>query len=121
MDLAEQLLDVYDLERADQLLSAAEHDSTVGGAAGLVRLQWLLHARPDEAVAAIDSQLPAMLEQLTRAGDDPGLAKAHTAGQWVHWLAGRATAAGEQAGLAAAHARAAGDERLHARALSYEL
>jgi tetratricopeptide (TPR) repeat protein len=69
----------------------------------------------------ITSELPAMLERLRRAGDERGLAKAHMSSQWVHWLAGQATAAGEEARIAAAHAHAAGDERLRARAVSYQL
>jgi class 3 adenylate cyclase len=119
--LAEQLLDSYELDRADRLLSDAEDGAGATDAAALVRLDWLLLARPREAVTVIEDQLPSMIDRLARAGDDRGLAKAHLAGQWLHWLGGRATAAGAQAARAAAHARAAGDQRLHARAVSYQL
>jgi tetratricopeptide (TPR) repeat protein len=68
---------------------------------------------------AIESQLPGMLEQLARAGDERALAKAHMVAFWAHWGASRATPAGDQARLAAAHARKAGDEGLRSRALGW--
>ncbi len=121
VDLAEQLLDSYEFERVDELLTRAEDVPAVAGTSALIRLAWVIHARPHEAMERISSGLPAMLERLTRDGDEQGLAKAHMSGQWVHWLAGQATAAGEEARIAAGHAHAAGDERLRARAVSYQL
>jgi class 3 adenylate cyclase len=119
--LAERLLDSYELERANQLLSDAEDGAAATDEAALVRLDWLLLARPQDAVTVIEGQLSSIIDRLARAGDDRGLAKAHLAGQWLHWLKGRATAAGAQAARAAAHARSAGDQRLYARAVSYQL
>jgi class 3 adenylate cyclase/tetratricopeptide (TPR) repeat protein len=118
VDLAEQLLDSGELARADGLLSAVEQDPEVAGLGALTRFEWLITARPQEATETIESQLPVMLEQLTRAGDHRALAKAHIAAWWAHWVAGRATAAGEEAGLAATHANAAGDEGLRSRAVA---
>ena len=118
VDLAEQLLEAGDLARADELLATAERDSDAGGLAAIVRLEWMTIARPQEATRAIDSQLPGLLEQLARAGDDRGLAKAHMVAFWGHWVgASRATRAAEDARLAAEHARNAGDEGLRSRAL----
>jgi class 3 adenylate cyclase len=119
--LAEQLLDSYELKRVDALLANVENDAMITDAATLVRLDWLLLARPRDAVMTIEGQLPAIIDRLTRIGDERGLAKAHLAGQWLHWLGGRATAGAKQAAQAAAHARAANDQRLYARAVSYQL
>ena len=119
VDLVQQLVDLGELRRADELLSMIEGDPDVALLASLDRLEWLYLVRPHEATQKIAAMLPEMLEQLVRAGDDRGLAKAHNVALWVHWSACQAAAASEQARLAAHHARAAGDEGLRARALSH--
>jgi class 3 adenylate cyclase len=119
VDLAEQLIEADDLARVDQLLAAAERDPDAGGLTALTRLEWLIAARPQEAVQAIAAQLPVMLERLARAGHERGLAKAHMVAFWVQWGASRATPAADQARLAAEHARNAGDEGLRSRALGW--
>jgi class 3 adenylate cyclase/tetratricopeptide (TPR) repeat protein len=121
LDLAEQLVNVGEFLRADELLAIAERDPATAELAALPRLEWLVYARPRDAVAAFESELPNLLERLSRAGDDRGLAKAYIAAWQVHWLASRATPAANAARLAAEHARKAGDHGLHARALSLEL
>jgi DNA-binding SARP family transcriptional activator len=115
--LAGTLLESGELARAGELLSGIEHEPGVAALARLYQLEWLAHSRPDEATDTIDSILHAALELLETAGDERGLAKAHTAAWRVHWAAGRVTAAGEQAKLAAIHAHAAGDEGLRSHAL----
>ena len=62
-----------------------------------------------------------MLDQLARAGDERGLALAHIVAMTVDWVAGRVTAAMEQARLSAVHAERAGDRGLRSRALSWYL
>jgi class 3 adenylate cyclase/tetratricopeptide (TPR) repeat protein len=118
VDLAEELIEAGDLARADELISVAEDDSAAAALGALNRFEWLIRARPHEA-AAIEAALPAMLEQLDRAGDERGMAKAHLAAYWVHWSRSHATAAGHQVRLAAEHARRAFDDGLRLRALGY--
>ena len=121
VELAEQLVDVGEFARADELLSSAEREPELAWVAKLPRLQWLISARPREATAAIESALPDLLERFASAGDERGLAKAHLLASEMHWLASRATQAGAEAELAVEHARRAGEEGLRARALSYQL
>ncbi len=117
VDLAEQLIQAGELIRVEELLSVANEDPDTAGHAALVRLEWLLLTRPDEATQTIEAMLPGMLEQLTSAGDERGLAKAHMAAAMVHWLASRAVPTAEEARLSAQHARNAGDEGLRAQAI----
>ena len=117
VDLAEELIEEGKLGRVDQLLAAAEQDPEVAADAVPVRFTWLVMAKPEDATAIIEAQLPEMLERMTLAGDQRGLAKAHMTAYTVLWLASRATRAAEEARLAAEHARRAGDEGLRSRAL----
>ncbi len=119
VELAEQLIEAGDLGRADELLSAAEGDQKDLGPASLTRLEWLVYSKPGEANQQIESMLPRMLEELTRSGDNRGLAKAHMLAFWMRWTASRATLAGEEVRLAARHAREAGDVGLWSRALGW--
>jgi class 3 adenylate cyclase/DNA-binding SARP family transcriptional activator len=79
IDLAEQLIQAGELVRADELLLSAERGPNAAALAALVRFDWLLHARPQQAIQTIESMLPGMLLQLSQAGDERGLAKAHMA------------------------------------------
>jgi class 3 adenylate cyclase/DNA-binding SARP family transcriptional activator len=119
VDLAEELIDAGELARSDDLLSSAERDPDASALAALVRLEFLVRVRPEELIRTIESALPGILEQLSREGNERGLAKAHLAAFSAHWLAARATSGGEQALLAAEHARDAGDEGLRSRALGW--
>jgi class 3 adenylate cyclase/tetratricopeptide (TPR) repeat protein len=119
VDLAEQLLEIGELDRADRLLISVEGDQDVAGAAALNRLEWQVHARPREAGKQIASRLPAMLQQLGHAGDERGIARAHMLAFWMHWTANQATLAAEEVRLAAEHALAAGDNGMRARALGW--
>jgi class 3 adenylate cyclase/tetratricopeptide (TPR) repeat protein len=116
--LAEQLIEVGDLGRADALLRTAEQDQP-HAAPSLTRLEWRVRAEPGKASTMVESALPRLLRELASAGDERGIAKAHMLAFWVHWTANRATAASEQAKLAADHARAGGDEGLWSRALGW--
>jgi predicted ATPase len=117
VDLAEQLIDTGEIERADELLKVAERDPDTVGLASLIRLGWLMAGRPHDVTQTIESALPGIFRQLSEAGDERGLAKAHMAASDAYWIPGRATAAGEQALLAAEHARNAADEGMRLRAL----
>ena len=117
--LAEQLIESGDLARADELLVEAERGHAEFAPASLTRLEWLVHSQPGEANQKIESILPRMLDELTRAGDDRGLAKAHMLSFWARWTASQATLAAEQVRLAAEHARKAGDIGLSSRALGW--
>jgi tetratricopeptide (TPR) repeat protein len=121
VDLAERLLDIGDLARMDELLSAAERDPQTADLAALTRLDWMVAAEPQRAVRAIETTLPRILERFERAGDAQALAKAHMAAFRVHWYAGRITAAGDELRLVADHAGNAGDEGTRSRALGWSL
>jgi class 3 adenylate cyclase/tetratricopeptide (TPR) repeat protein len=117
LNLAEELVDYGELAQVDELLAVAEQDPEVAPDAGPVRLIWVIQARPEQATATIEAELPGILERLALAGDERGLARAHMTAYSVRWLASRAAEAGEQARLAAEHAGRAGDEGLRTRAL----
>jgi class 3 adenylate cyclase len=117
LELADLLIEAGEFAPADALLNAAEHDPATAVLAALSRLEWLMRVRPDEGVQMIQAQLPDLLEQLAKEGDERGLAKAHLVAFLPHWLDTRATPAAEQVLLAAEHARKAGDEGLRSRAL----
>jgi class 3 adenylate cyclase/tetratricopeptide (TPR) repeat protein len=119
VELAERLIEVGDLVRADELLAAAERDLDGTGTTRLIRLEWLLQSQPAEATQTIESLFPQMLDELARTQDDRGLAKAHMLAFWVQWAASRATLAAEQVRLAAEHARKAGDIGRRSRALGW--
>ena len=119
VELAEQLIDVGDLERIDRLLSAAESVDSVAALAALTRFQWLMRAHPQDAIRTIDAQLPAIIDEFERARDDRGLAKAHLVWANRYWLNSRALPTAEQMLLAAEHARRAGDDGLRSRARGF--
>jgi class 3 adenylate cyclase len=121
VDLAEQLIEAGELGRADDLLSMAERDPTHSQLAVLSRLEWLIRVRPQEVTRTIEETLPRVMENLARAGDERGLARAHLTARLVHVLASRATPAAEEARQAAEHAERAGDGRLRSRALGLYL
>ena len=119
VDLAEELIETGELTRADELLSLVERDPGASMLAALIRLQWLMSAQPQHAIQTIESTLPGILERLSQAGDERGLAKAHLVAFEMDWLPGRGTSAAEHALLAAQHARNAGDEGLRSQALAW--
>ena len=121
VDLAEQLIEGRDLTRVDALLQEAEADPATAPLATLTRLEWLSSTRPHEALQALDSTLGKILHQLSEAGDDRGLARAHMAAVSLCWMACQASAAAEHARLAAAHAANTGDDGLRERALGWYL
>ena len=110
-----------ELSRADELLSAGEHNPETALDARLTRLEWVNNARPDGVGHQIQSVLPGMLEQLAELGDERRLAKAHMAAFWAHWAVSRARPAAAELRLAADHAARAGDNGLRARALGWQV
>ena len=119
VELAGRLIELGDLARADELLTTVEHGRGARGEAALCRLEWLVLSQPEVASETIESQLPAMLDELARVGDDRGIARARMLAFWVNWGANRATAAADQVRRAAEHAQLAGDAGLRARALGW--
>jgi tetratricopeptide (TPR) repeat protein len=120
VELAGRLIELGDLARADDLLTAVERGrSSGGGKAALCRLEWLVLSQPELASETIESQLPGMLEQLARLGDHRGIARARMLAFWVNWGANRAMAAADQVRQAAEHARLADDAGLRSRALGW--
>jgi tetratricopeptide (TPR) repeat protein len=117
VDLAEVLTEAGDIARADELLSAAENERSVSARAALARFHWLVTARPEHAIEAIESALPRLLEQLAQTGDDDALARAHLVAFDAKWLPGRVGSAAPHAVLAAEHARKAGNDALRSMAL----
>ncbi len=117
--LAECLVEMGEVGRADELLSAVELDGGADPLAALTRLEWMFRVRPQELVRAVESKLPGILRQLAATGDDSGIARAHLVAFMPHWLASQWTLGGEQARLAAEHAVKAGDEGMRSRALAF--
>ena len=105
VDIAGVLIQLGELDRANELLAGSEQATGGDPLAGLYRLELQIHTRPDEATETIESLLPETLSQLERSGDERALAKAHLAAYRVHWYAGRVKAAGDAARRAAEHAR----------------
>jgi class 3 adenylate cyclase/tetratricopeptide (TPR) repeat protein len=116
-ELAEELIDTGDLVRVQELLAIAEQMPETATLAAPSRLEWLVRVRPQDATETIESMLPGILEKLTRAGDERGLARAHLAAGGGHWLRSCATPAAVEGRLAAEHARKAHNEVLRSRAL----
>ncbi len=121
VELAEELIVAGELSRADELLSAGEHDPETALDAGLTRLEWVNNTRPDGVGHHIQSVLPGVLQQLAERGDERGLAKAHMAAFWAHWAVSRARPAAAELRQAADHAARAGDNGLRARALGWQV
>ena len=118
-ELAEQLIEAGEFERADALLSAAERYPEASTLAALGRLEWLLHAQTSDALQGIRASLPPILERLARTGDDAALARAHLASGALHWLQGQADDTLAEARIAAGHASKAQDRALRERALRW--
>ena len=104
--------------RVDDLLRTAGADPAVRAFAEVIRLEWMLETRPAEAAASIDATLPGLLEQLTTAEDERGLAKGHMLASYRQFMASRNAPAATELSLAADHAHNAGDEGLRSRAFS---
>jgi class 3 adenylate cyclase len=119
--LAELVSEAGDLARADELLQEAEGVSVVDPMVRLTRLQWLHRARPRESTAIIEQELPGLMAELERRGDERGLATAHLTAFTVHWLQSKGTPAGVEVKLAAEYARRAGAGGLRERALAWYL
>jgi hypothetical protein len=119
VDLADQMIEAGDMTHLDEVLAEAEEEPTIAAAAALARLEWLARTRPSEAIAAIESRLPGLIDEMTGSGDSRSLARAHMVAWVAHWLACQATPAARELRLAADHARRAGDEGLRARALAH--
>ncbi|HEY2202543.1 MAG TPA: hypothetical protein VGH56_11690, partial [Solirubrobacteraceae bacterium] len=118
-ELAEQLIKAGEFDRADALISAAEHDPEASTLAALARLEWLIHAQTSQAPEAIRSTLPPILERLARTGDHEGLARTHLLSALVHWIQGHGDDTLAEARLAALHASKAQNRGLREQALGW--
>ncbi len=118
VELADQMIERGDYARVDELLDIGEHDTHASRWAALIRLQLLLRTQPHGATQAVQSQLPALLDELIEAGDERGLARAHFTAAFAHWLASRAGDTAHELALAADYARKAGDMPLLRAALT---
>jgi tetratricopeptide (TPR) repeat protein len=110
--LAESILPAVRVEEADTLLREAEADSRTRAQATLARFEWFMYAKPDEIAAFAAAELPPLMAEFERTGDEAGLARAHIARARVHQLAGRHAALADEALMAVGHARRAGQQRL---------
>ena len=108
LTLAETLLRQGRFEPVEALIGEAEMDPGLLWEAVLVRQEWLVHARPELAVAYSDQQLPAAIAHFEQLADDALLAKAHFARVRLHQLAGTFGPAIDDAFAAAECARRAG-------------
>jgi len=119
--LAECLVDAGEHVAADEQLRVAESDPEVAPNATLIRLEWMLRARPEEFSRAVGTLLPAAIRELERREDMRGLARAHLVASWPPWIACRADATAAEIRLAVQYARAAQDDGLRDVALSMAL
>jgi class 3 adenylate cyclase/predicted ATPase len=119
LGLAETAIHAGRLERAEELLAVAAGDERTRSGAALLRLDALLHARPQEVADYAETELPAVLEHYEAAADERGLARAHLALARVHQLASRMGPLLAESELAAQHARRAGDRAVLTEALAY--
>jgi tetratricopeptide (TPR) repeat protein len=118
VELAGELLWAGELTRAGELLAAWEREPEVAALAAVTRFEWLIRVRPEDAVAVIESELPAVIEALERDGNEQGIARAHMAAHQALNFRCCWAAAAEQARLAVEHAGRAGDSDLRWRALA---
>jgi class 3 adenylate cyclase/tetratricopeptide (TPR) repeat protein len=118
VELAEQLLDTGEFDRARDLLDAAAEVPAFASQVGVVRIDWTTRAAPHET-AALFERLPELIADFERVGDQRGLARAQIMWGGWHWLGSRAGPTAEHMRLAAEHARQAGDSSLLARALGF--
>ncbi|HZU59603.1 MAG TPA: AAA family ATPase, partial [Solirubrobacteraceae bacterium] len=119
VQLAEQRAQAGDFARAEELFRVAEMDPGVEPLAVLARLEMMIFTQPSEALEEAGARLEELLEQLTRAGNEHGIAKAHMMACQREMMASQADLAAEEARLTAIHAALAGDEALKARALGW--
>jgi tetratricopeptide (TPR) repeat protein len=119
--LAEQMVDAGEFSRAEELLLTAEDGPVQGPLAVLTRLRSMIQTRASDALQEMGVSLGPLLEQVTQAGDERGIAKAHEMLFLRYVMASQAKPAAEEARLAALHAARAGDEALNARAQGWHI
>ncbi|HEX4035493.1 MAG TPA: adenylate/guanylate cyclase domain-containing protein [Solirubrobacteraceae bacterium] len=117
VELAATLIDAGSFVAVEDLLRIAESRPATAAVAALHRIVLQLHVDPDRALATVEATLPGLLDELAALDDQRALANARLVAFRSHWVRSRAQPAGVEALLAAESARAAGDERLRARAL----
>lgn len=114
-DLAVALMESGHQEDARPLLMGAVEEAEQGGSrrdAIRIRLQQLAlnvyaHVSEDEIRRGI-SEARALLKELSRFGDDVGLAQGWVVMEYLHWLVGEMANVEEAAGRSVAHAERAG-------------
>ena len=119
IELAEQLGNAGDFARAEEVIATTEDDPKTRHLATVNRLEWMLSTDPSQALAQIENDLPELLDLLTKAGDERGIAKIHMLAFHQHQMNSQAKPASERARRAAFHAARAGDEGLRSRALGW--
>jgi tetratricopeptide (TPR) repeat protein len=119
VELAEQRAQAGDFAAAEELYRLAEPDPEVGSLAVLGRLEMMIFTHPSEALQEAGGRLEELLEDLTRAGNEHGIAKAHLLACQREMMFSQARLAAQEARLTAVHAARAGDEALKARALGW--
>jgi class 3 adenylate cyclase/tetratricopeptide (TPR) repeat protein len=117
--LAEALVHLGHADRVPALVEEALAEPSTRTHARLARLAYLLETQPGAYTPEAEATLPEVIEELQRAGDERGLAKAQLAQFQVHWLGSRAKPAAEAALAAAAHADRAGDRGLLGQAVGW--
>jgi len=121
VELADQLIEAGEFARAEAWISVAETDPASAPLAALARMAMGMMTTPEEALDAVDSDLPELLDQLEREGDERAIARAHMVAFHNDNMAGRLVAGSKRAWLAAMHAGQAGDDGLRQRALGWYL
>lgn len=121
VDLAEQLAASGDFARAEELAASAQQDPAVGPLAEITRLNCMINTNASEALAQTETRLAPLLDQLTKAQDERGIAKAHVLSFSRQVLLGQSRRAAEEARLTALHAARAGEEALSTSALGWSV
>jgi tetratricopeptide (TPR) repeat protein len=119
LTLAETLLRHGRFDTVEALIGEAQADPDLSMEVVLVRQEWLMHSRPEEATAYSDREIPPAIAHFERLGDNALLAKAHFARVRMCELAGTFGPAVDEAVAAADHARRAGDRGLLTQALIF--
>ena len=108
-------LGLADLERADEVLSAAVDearaagDASIEGRALLARAEIAMLAEPEGKTEAARREAERLIPLFEGLGDDLGLSAAWGTVASVHWVANRFEQSGAASELAADHAARAGD------------
>jgi DNA-binding SARP family transcriptional activator/class 3 adenylate cyclase len=124
---AEELLEVGDFQRADDVLAEMERvadereDAALKAHVVVLRLRRQLQVDSHVNTYALERSVEGAIELFAAIGDEQGQARAWTVLAWLPWIRCEAEKAEVALRRGAEHARRAGDERAESECLSYLL